>query len=96
MRIALLHAHVFTIDFQWLWVINRKIGNCQGMLKAIHHALMIALCCVFCLKMRTYAITCFFASPGNTPPLMCQFEPFYKAKTFELAHKGGGVHPMLM
>jgi hypothetical protein len=69
MRIALSYARDFTVDFKWCWVINCNISNRLGMLKAIQNALMIAVCCFYCLKMRTHAIVHIIGITKKHPPI---------------------------
>jgi hypothetical protein len=47
MRIAPPHRRNFTIDLQWPWTINRKIGDRQGMSSCFRHALTIAVLLFF-------------------------------------------------
>ncbi len=50
------HDHNFTIDLQQCLLINCKIGNCQGMLNHIQHALTI-VDCFFCNRRSQSVIT---------------------------------------
>ncbi len=83
---TLFHACIFTIDLQRHWVINCRIGNHQGMLKEIQHALTIAICC-FLSKNENACNNTHFLHHQD----MCQLKLFYKAKMIWIGTERGGL-----